>query len=134
MIKNKLNIKVSRAYFIALLLAFILSECFVNKASTEAYRFVTKWGYLADGQFSNPNGIAVDASGNVYVADSRNERIQKFNSNGTFITKWGSTGSLDGQFLSPMGISVDASGNVYVADTYNERIQKFSSNGEFITK
>ena len=39
----------------------------------------------------DPNGIAVDSSGNVYVADADNNRIQKFNSNGTFITKWGLT-------------------------------------------
>ena len=44
------------------------------------------------------HGVAVDSSGNVYVADSGNNRIQKFDSNGTFITKWGSTGTADGQF------------------------------------
>jgi DNA-binding beta-propeller fold protein YncE len=71
----------------------------------------------------------------VYVADTSNHRIQKFDSNGTFITKWGFEGSADGQFFSPLGVAVDSSGNnVYVADTSNNRIQKFDSNGTFITK
>ena len=70
----------------------------------------------------------------MYVVDTLNNRIQKFNSNGTFITKWGSKGTADGQFNFPDGIAVDSSGNVYVADDGNNRIQKFDSNGTFITK
>jgi DNA-binding beta-propeller fold protein YncE len=60
------------------------------------------------------------------VAEDGNNRIQKFDSNGVFITKWGSYGSGDGQFYHPQGVSVDSAGNVYVADTDNHRIQKFS--------
>ena len=62
--------------------------------TANGYSFITKWGSngTADGQFSSPAGVAVDSSGNVYVADNGNYRIQKFNSNGTFITKWGSSG------------------------------------------
>ena len=63
------------------------------------------------------------------MADFGNNRIQKFNSNGTFITKWGSDGTADGQFSGPAGVAVDSSGNVYVADLGNNRIQKFTSNG-----
>ena len=85
------------------------------------YQFVTNWGSQGsgDGQFDKPVSIAVDLSGNVYVADTGNSRIQKFNSNGTFITKWG-------PIPVGIGIAVDSSGNVYVADTYNHRIRKFS--------
>ena len=55
------------------------------------YSFVNQWGKLgtADGEFDGPTAISVDSSGNVYVADLNNNRIQKFDSNGTFITKWG---------------------------------------------
>ncbi len=61
--------------------------------------------------------------------------VQKFTSNGTFITSWGSTGLSDGQFINPSGIGVDSKGYVYVADYgENNRIQKFDSNGNFITK
>jgi DNA-binding beta-propeller fold protein YncE len=68
----------------------------------------------------------VDGSGNVYVADTNNGRIEKFDPNGTFLAKWGSYGSSDGQFNSPAGVAVDSSGNVYVADQNNNRIVKLS--------
>ena len=70
----------------------------------------------------------------MYVADTANNRIQVFSSNGTFISKWGKYGAGDGSFKSPEGIAVDQEGNVYVADTANNRIQVFSSNGTFISK
>ena len=105
--------------------------------------FMTNWGFEGaepwnppseDGQFYYPRGVAVDRSGNVYVADTGNNRIQKFSPWGWFLTKWGSEGSGDGQFENPSGVAVDGSGNVYVADTDNHRIQKFSSDGVFLTK
>ena len=64
----------------------------------------------------------------------RSNRVQKFDSNGDFITKWGTPGTGDGQFASPAGITVDSSDNLYVTDTGNDSIQKFDSNGNFITK
>ena len=64
----------------------------------------------------------MDGSGNVYVADSNNRRVQVFDSFGNFITKWGSTGTGDGQFLFPWGIAVDGSGNVYVGDQYSVQV------------
>ena len=74
--------------------------------------------------------MAADGSGNVYTADGGNHRIQKFTSDGTFVTQWGSTGSGDGQFnIGPFVVAVDGSGNVYVADG---RIQKFASDGTFL--
>ncbi|MFC1716412.1 T9SS type A sorting domain-containing protein, partial [Candidatus Poribacteria bacterium] len=68
-----------------------------------------------------------DNSENLYVADSLNSRIQKFDSEGNFLIKWGTKGSDDGQFDSPWDVAVDVSGNVYVADAANRRIQKFTS-------
>ncbi|NIN92136.1 hypothetical protein GTO36_03940, partial [bacterium] len=63
-----------------------------------------------------------------------NQRIQKFTSDGTFVTKWGSYGTGDGQFEEPYDVAVDSSGYVYVADCFNHRIQKFTSDGTFVTK
>lgn len=88
---------------------------------------------IGDGQFAFLSGIAVDSANNVYVSDENN-RIQKFNSNGTFLLKWGTTGSGDGAFKHPRGIAVDFQDNVYVADAGNDRIQKFTSGGVFISK
>jgi DNA-binding beta-propeller fold protein YncE len=67
----------------------------------------------------------------VYVSDLHNNRIQKFTSDGTFITKWGTEGSGDGQFAYPFGIAVHSSGRVYVADDHNYRIQVFLWNPIF---
>ena len=104
--------------------------------AAETYQFVTKWGTQGsgDGQFISPVGVAVDTSGNVYVAAEWNYRIQKFSSDGTFLNKWGTQGTGDGQFSRPLGVAVDSAGNVYVADTTNNRIQKFSSTGTFLVK
>ncbi|MCX9024889.1 MAG: S8 family serine peptidase [Candidatus Methanoperedens sp.] len=106
------------------------------EAANITYGFITKWGSpgSSDGQFFNPSGVDVDSSGNVYVADTFNNRIQKFSGSGGFIAKWGSEGTGDGQFQYPSGVDVDNSGNVYVADTFNNRIQKFNDSGEFISK
>ena len=90
---------------------------------------------IGNGSLKSPEGIALDQEGNVYVADTANNRIQVFSSNGNFISKWGENGSANGTLRSPEGIAVDSSsGNVYVADTANNRIQVFSSNGTFISK
>jgi len=107
------------------------SQEFSVSAPSETYLFDAKWPSPA-WHFQSPYGAAVDAAGNVYVAD--NDRIQKFTADGTLITKWGTSGSGDGQFSYPMSIAFDAAGNVYVADTYNHRIQKFTADGAFITK
>jgi DNA-binding beta-propeller fold protein YncE len=103
--------------------------------------FITAWGRYGGGAFGNgtlriPEGIAVDSSsGNVYVADTGNNRIQIFSSNGTFISKWGGYDprAINGSFDHPSDIALDQAGNVYVADTGNNRIQIFSSNGTFIS-
>lgn len=88
------------------------------------------------GQFNvpGPAGVAVNSSGNIFVADPGNNRVQKFSSTGTFISSIGSSGSGDGQFSGPTGIAIDSSDNLYVADTGNNRIQKFNSAGTFVTK
>ena len=104
-----------------------------NISLANNYQFIRKWGSKGSdiGQFHVIYGIAVDSSGNVYVADSGNDRVKKFDSNGKFITKWGSTSS---QQFNPIHLAIDSSGNVYVADYGNSKIQKFDSNGKFITK
>lgn len=105
--------------------------------------FLMMWGTpgAGDGEFNfhrgagdNIGGIALDAQGNVYVADNQNQRIQKFDRNGNFLLKWGSKGAGDGQFISPIEVTVDSQGNIYVIDDRRDDVQKFDPSGNFLLK
>jgi len=84
--------------------------------------------------FDSPSGVTTDSSGNVYVSDNSNNRVQKFDSDGNYLTEWGSYGTGDGEFRSLRGLAVDSSGNVYVVDWNNVRVQKFDSDGNYLTQ
>jgi len=84
------------------------------------------------GQFRSPVGIALDAQGNLYVADSGNARVQKFDAAGRFLETVGVPGTEPGQFNQPAGAAVDAQGNLYVVDTWNHRVQKFGPDLAFM--
>ena len=70
--------------------------------------------------------------GNLYVVDYDHHRIEKFASDGTFVTKWGSEGSAPGQFIFETSVAADGSGNIFVADSWNNRVEKFTSDGRFL--
>lgn len=104
-------------------------------------RFITRWGEFGDsggtaqreqGKFYGPRAIAFDATGNLYVTDTGNKRIQKFAPDGRVLAAYGGAGSAEGQFMEPVGIAVDESGNFWVADTWNRRIQKFDKDFKFL--
>jgi NHL repeat-containing protein len=104
------------------------------------------------GEFDSPAAVATDSAGNVYAADSAGDRIQKFDSSGTFLRAWGkdvggagvnvctvaancqagTSGGHGGEFHGPDGVATDAAGNVYVSDTFGNRVQKFDSSGAFL--
>ena len=83
------------------------------------------------GQLNEPRGIAADASGNLYVADSKNSRIAIFDGNGAFLRTLGTRGEGDGQLNEPSGVAVGPDGTIYVADTWNHRIARFGPNGDW---
>jgi DNA-binding beta-propeller fold protein YncE len=86
------------------------------------------------GQFNFPGGIAVDAVGNVWVVDQSNHRVQKFDSDGNFLTTWGSNGTGDGEFAYPSDVDIDPSGRLYVSEAQGDRIQVFDADGNFLGK
>src|SRR5262245_6234 len=90
--------------------------------------FVSTWGTLGSGagQFNWPRGIGVDAAGNVYVADSGNDRVEKFTAGGAFITAWGSYGTGPGQFKQVLGIAIAQNGEVIVTVWWTGRVSSSS--------
>lgn len=90
-----------------------------------------------NGKLGGPTGVAVDAKGNVYVADNYyldssyttyGSRINEYDKNGKFVAQWGSYGNSLGQFCGTKGITIDSSGNIYLVDAGNNRLLKFANN------
>jgi sugar lactone lactonase YvrE len=86
----------------------------------------------ADGHFSHPGGLALDHAGDVWVADSENNRIEELGSNGEFLGKFGSLGAAPGQLNHPHGISLAPDGSFWVADWGNNRAERFNVKGELL--
>jgi len=125
----------------------------IQKFSADG-EFMTAWGHMCKmyeamegcqspdgaGGFYDPWGIAVDADGYVYVADTWNHRVQKFTSDGEYVTMWGAHGVAEtaagaqGLFWGPRDVAVDRDGLVYVSDTGNKRIQVFAADGTFVAQ
>ncbi len=90
-------------------------------------------GQRAEGVLRFPEAVALDAGGDIYVADQLGYVVQKFSAAGAFEAQWGSFGGGHGQFGPIGGLASDAAGDVYVVDSSHNRIEKFTSEGAFIT-
>ncbi|MGE5700872.1 MAG: SMP-30/gluconolactonase/LRE family protein [Arthrospira platensis] len=104
------------------------------------------------GQFKEPKGVAVSATGTVYVSDAANSRIEEFKEKGEFIATFGYgvsdgksvlevctttcragvSGSGNGQFNQPRGVARGSGGNVYVVESGNNRVQEFNEKNEYV--
>jgi DNA-binding beta-propeller fold protein YncE len=85
-----------------------------------------------DGTFSTPLGVAVDDDGNLYVADTLNERVQVFDADGEFVSAFGKQGDSPGSFMRAKGIAVDADHHIYVTDAEFNNVQVFDKEGHFL--
>ncbi len=103
-------------------------------AASCPYRSAASIGQRTEGVLRFPEAVALDAAGDVYVADQLSYAVEKFSASGEFVTSWGSFGGGHGQFGPIGGLATDAAGNVYVVDSSHNRIEKFDSNGTFITQ
>jgi sugar lactone lactonase YvrE len=95
-------------------------------------------GAATNAELRRPSGVAVDATGNLFIADCNNQRIRKVSTNGIINTVAGNgTGGYYGdggvatnaELYSPSGVAVDTTGNLFIADYYNNRIRKVGTNG-----
>lgn len=99
-------------------------------------------GPAIDAELNNPEGVAVDGAGNVYIADTSNNRIRMVTPDGNIHTVAGNGiagrsgdggNALDAELNTPEGVAVDAAGNIYIADTFNQRIRMVLTNGKIFT-
>ena len=120
---------------------FIGGVITTNAFTFEPYAWSTMAGNPASGhtdgqgsaaRFNRPHGVALDGTGNIYVADTGNSLIRKITAGGLVTTIAGS-GTGIGYFDRPQGVAVDGSGNIYVADTGFDVIRKILPDGTFIT-
>ncbi|HYW37650.1 MAG TPA: SMP-30/gluconolactonase/LRE family protein [Terriglobales bacterium] len=84
------------------------------------------------GDFAKPGGLAVDQEGNLYVADTLNDRIEIFDADGKFISTFGKNGDGPGYFARPKGVAIDGDGHIWVADGMQDRVQVFNQQAQLL--
>jgi tripartite motif-containing protein 71 len=141
----RLRIWISTALFLTI--AFFLSCSAARSPSRSSWwergrsapprvlKFLRAFGGIGSGpgQFLNPQGISVDPAGDVYVADTGNHRVQKFDPRGRYMGEIGGFGWEEGQFNRPTGLSAREGLNIYVVDSENKRVQRFDRSLNYLS-
>jgi DNA-binding beta-propeller fold protein YncE len=116
----------------------IVADPYAEKTISRQADFFIGMSGSNPGELNTPHGIDIAPDGSIFVADSGNNRIQKFSPDGTLLASWGTYANIlesdapGGTLNEPWDVAVGQDGSVYVADTFNHRIQKFSADGKFI--
>jgi DNA-binding beta-propeller fold protein YncE len=84
------------------------------------------------GDFARPTGLAVDREGNLYVADTLNNRIEIFDGDGKFVSTFGKAGDGPGYFARPKGVAIDGDGHIWVVDGQQDRVQVFNREAQLL--
>ncbi|BBB49266.1 flippase activity-associated protein Agl23 [Pelolinea submarina] len=114
------------------------SDPYVEKTVSRQADFFIGISGANPGELNTPHGIDIAPDGSIFVADSGNNRIEKFSTDGVLLETYGTyANALEGEapggtMNQPWDVAVGPDGSIYVADTFNHRIQKLSSDGKFI--
>ena len=125
----------SRALITAVLACAWLAACSSAAVAADPPSFAFQFGGpgTGDGQFNHTEGVAINAvSGDVYVADQRNNRVERFDASGAYLGLLGGVGAGNPEFGFPQGIAVSPSGHVFVAEYLSDRVQEFSASGAYV--
>ncbi|HEX4107099.1 MAG TPA: NHL repeat-containing protein [Solirubrobacteraceae bacterium] len=98
------------------------------------YRSVALIGQRGEGVLRDPEAVALDGHGNVYVGDQFSYVVQRFSTSGAYEGEFGSYGTGAGQFGTVSGLAVDAAGDVYLVDASHDRVERFTAGGQFISE
>jgi DNA-binding beta-propeller fold protein YncE len=106
-----------------------------GKSELEVCKKKCKAGIAGNGsgQLDSPAGLAIDAAGDIWVAEEGNGRVQEFSKAGTYMTQFGSKGSGNGQFNEPVALTI-SEGSIYVVDRGNDRVEQFSIAGAYMNQ
>ena len=87
-----------------------------------------------EGTFYQPRGVAVNSTGDILVLDTRNQRVQHFNADGSFNSTFGfaDDNANDGSFFNAFGIYINSTGHIHIADTGSNVIKVFSNGGSYL--
>ena len=130
-----LDCKTMKKLSAVIIIALVLSVPGHSAEKKLAFRFLFSFGEKGErpGQFNRPLGVSSDAYGNIYVADTGNNRMQQFDANGRLVAFVGGFGWENEQFQMPMDIFVYNSLDIYLADYENSRIERYDKNLNWIT-
>jgi len=147
-IKNKKNVSVRPSAIAvggpenntAIFVTYDYPHQSIRKFASDGDTLLAHWsssGNPEEGKFYTPTKLALDKDGYLYVTDSLNNRIVKFDSEGKYMIAWGKLGDGKSEFILPVGITTDTINGevfVYVVDVGNVRIQKFRADGGFVAE
>ncbi len=91
-----------------------------------------KHALTTPGDFARPSAVAVDRHGNLYVADTLNNRIEIFDGDGNFVSTFGKAGDAPGYFARPKGVAIDSDNHIWVIDGMEDRVQVFNQESQLL--
>ena len=101
---------------------------------SSGFEQVAVWGRDPGGvRFESPNGITIDAEGNVYVTEFSGGHVRKFSPDGELLLEAGGAGAEPGRLANPIGVAVDAEGTIYVSESGASRVSRFAPDGTFVS-